>query len=239
MKKAILFLVVYVALFNVVGPGFHNLAFASNYLTISSDGVMTTTAQDGWGITFYDSGGGSQPANTLQDYLPASSFPQNLSDYGFNSYTDMSYIVNKSNVCMSLSYSDCLANNSTVESGHFNGVNYTGIIGDNFGSLSSGSLGIKILGGSVNGTGGKPLQGSDMTANVESALQATGSGLFPIVAVVVGIFLTFLVANELKKMFKDGVNSDNKKSLIVEKPLRHKTAIYNKDGRFAGYTFDD
>jgi hypothetical protein len=248
MKKAILFLVVYVALFNVVGTGFHNLAFAkitmdpAVYDYAGGDVYVSCSVGDKYSISFNGS------MNPYGGYCyPGENFT-NIGGSGQGTY--VIYECNSA-----ILGSDCL-NDSTPQlalddKGYVSSINYfwgntPPVVTPNDGS------GISIFGGMTNGTGGSPLQASDMVANVESALQATGSGLFPIVAVVVGIFLTFLVANELKKMFKDietkqgkhgitfkGVNSDNKKSLIVEKPLRQKKAIYNKDGRLAGYTFDD
>lgn len=62
--------------------------------------------------------------------------------------------------------------------------------------------GISILGGSTHGTGGTPLTASNLTANVASAVQTTGAGLYPIVALVIGIFLAFAIARTLSNMFK-------------------------------------
>ena len=100
--------------------------------------------------------------------------------------------------------------------------------------------GISILGGHTNGTGGLPLTSNDLTANVASALQTTGDGLFPIVALVIGIFLAMGIIKTIANMFKlSDQQKKYEKTLKTEKPLRQKTALYNKDGRFAGFRFDD
>ena len=97
--------------------------------------------------------------------------------------------------------------------------------------------GLVFFGGKTSGTGGTPLTNTGFITQTANALNATTSGIYPIIALVIGLFLTAVLSTKIITMFKQAGTTKESKTNI-NKPLRKQTALYNKDGKLAGFRFD-
>lgn len=61
---------------------------------------------------------------------------------------------------------------------------------------------VTLFGGTTNGTGGQLYTSSDLISQTANALNATASGIYPIVALVIGLFLTAIISTKIMGMYK-------------------------------------
>ena len=183
-------------------------AFASSayiYPTGNNTGEFNFYVPTGDHIYFFDADG-----TYRSNYYTAEGFtPKDFTQFGDST---MKYLLTTATPCNGgLDYATCLLvePTSNIEYGNID-IN-TGIVTNltppptqpTVGT--AGLHGISILGGTSSGTSGTSsgtLQASDFTAQTANALQATGAGMFPIVAVVAGLILAFAVSRYLIGTFK-------------------------------------
>lgn len=104
------------------------------------------------------------------------------------------------------------------------------------------TTGLVFFGGTSSGTGTGTMDSTSFLANVASAYSATGVGIYPIVAIIAGLILTFILIKKIIGLSKQtGKSGQGKMGMTfkgVNKSLKKQTTLYNKDGKFAGYRFD-
>ena len=96
-------------------------------------------------------------------------------------------------------------------------------------------IGLTFFGGQSSGTGSGHMTNTAFVGQVATALGATTAGIYPIVALIAGILVALIITTKIISLYKKTGTAGTK---TKEKPLRKTTALYNKDGRYAGVIYD-
>ena len=97
------------------------------------------------------------------------------------------------------------------------------------------ATGLTFFGGTSSGTGTGTMTNTAFVGQVATALGATTAGIYPIVALIAGILVALIITTKIISLYKKTGTAGTK---TKEKPLRKTTALYNKDGRYAGVIYD-